>query len=104
LAAWLGAIYDRGGAAPGGAGFAEFWTQRVAGALEERGIPYDTAAAVLAVRPGDPLDALARARAIEAIRTTEDFEGLMIGYRRAANILRTAPEGEVAIKQRQICT
>jgi glycyl-tRNA synthetase beta chain len=97
LAAWLGAIYDRGGAAPGGADFAEFWTQRVAGALEERGIPYDTAAAVLAVRPGDPLDALARARAIEAIRTTEDFEGLMIGYRRAANILRTAPEGEVAI-------
>jgi glycyl-tRNA synthetase beta chain len=97
MAAWLGAVYDRGGVAPGGADFAEFWTQRVAGALEERGIPYDTAAAVLAVRPGDPLDALARARAIEAIRSTEDFEGLMIGYRRATNILRTAPEGEVVI-------
>jgi len=97
LASWLGAIYDRAQLAPGGSDFAEFWTQRLAGALEERGIPYDTAAAVLAVRPGDPLDALARARAIEAIRSTEDFEGLMIGYRRAANILRTAPEGEVTV-------
>jgi glycyl-tRNA synthetase beta chain len=95
LAGWLGAIYDRAGVAPGGSDFAEFWSQRVAAALEERGIPYDTAAAVLAVRPGDPVDAFARAQAIEAIRITEDFEGLMIGYRRAANILRTAPPGEV---------
>ena len=97
LAVWLGGIFDRAGVPPGGLDFQEFWTQRVASALEERGIPYDTAAAVLAVRPGDPVDALARARAIEAIRTTEDFEGLMIGYRRAANILRTAPAGEVSV-------
>ena len=97
LAAWLSAVYDRAGIRAGGADFTEFWTQRVAGALEERGIPYDTAAAVLAVRPGDPLDVLARAKAIEAIRTTDDFEGLMIGYRRAANILRTAPAGEIAV-------
>jgi glycyl-tRNA synthetase beta chain len=97
LASWLAAVYDRAGIPAGGADFTEFWTQRVAGALEERGIPYDTAAAVLAVRPGDPLDVLARAKAIEAIRTTDDFEGLMIGYRRAANILRTAPAGEVAV-------
>jgi glycyl-tRNA synthetase beta chain len=97
LASWLTAVYDRAGIPAGGAGFTEFWTQRVAGALEERGIPYDTAAAVLAVRPGDPLDVLARAKAIEAIRTTEDFEGLMIGYRRAANILRAAPASEVAV-------
>ena len=97
LAAWLSAVYDRAGIPAGGADFTEFWTQRVVGALEERGIPYDTAAAVLAVRPGDPLDVLARAKAIEAIRTTEDFEGLMIGYRRAANILRAAPAGEISI-------
>jgi len=97
LAAWLTAVYDRAGVPAGGVDFTEFWTQRVAGALEERGIPYDTAAAVLAVRPGDPLDVLARAKAIEAIRTTEDFEGLMIGYRRAANILKAAPPGEISI-------
>ena len=103
LASWLGALYDRAGIAArsgaersGETEFAEFWSQRVASALEEKGIPYDTAAAVLDVRPGDPLDVLARARAIEAIRRTEDFEGLMIGYRRAANILKSAPAGEVA--------
>ena len=97
LAAWLTAVYDRAGSPAGAADFTEFWNQRVAGALEERGIPYDTAAAVLAVRPGDPLDVLARAKAIEAIRTTEDFDGLMIGYRRAANILRAAPAGEISV-------
>jgi glycyl-tRNA synthetase beta chain len=97
LATWLGGLYDRAGIAArsGEADFAEFWSQRVASALEEKGIPYDTAAAVLAVRPGDPLDVLARAKAIEAIRRTEDFEGLMIGYRRATNILKSAPPGEV---------
>lgn len=98
LASWLGAIYDRSGitSRSGETEFRDFWSQRVASALEEKGIPYDTAAAVLAVRPGDPLDVMARARAIEAIRRTEDFEGLMIGYRRAANILKSAPQGEVA--------
>lgn len=100
LAGWLGGIFDRAGIPPSGtadAQFAEFWSQRVASALEEQGIPFDTAAAVLAVRPGDALDALARARAIETIRQTDDFEGLMIGYRRAANILRAAPPGEIAV-------
>jgi len=97
LAGWLSGVYDRAGVPVGGPEFADFWTQRVAGALEERGIPYDTAAAVLAVRPGDALDVLARARAIEAIRQTDDFEGLMIGYRRAANILRTASPGEIMV-------
>ena len=97
LAMWLGGVYDRVGIKAGGSDFIEFWSQRVATALEERGIPYDTANAVLAVKPGDPVDVLARAKAIEAIRTTEDFEGLMIGYRRAANILRTAPPSEIAV-------
>ena len=97
LATWLGGVYDRAGIPTGQTDFTEFWVQRVASALEERGIPYDTAASVLAVRPGDPLDVWARAKAIEAIRETEDFEGLMIGYRRAANILRTAPPEEIAV-------
>ena len=97
LAFWLGTIYDRAGISAGAAGFDEFWGQRMASALEERGIAYDTAAAVLAVRPGDPLDVLARAKAVETIKQTPDFEGLMIGYRRAANILRSAPREEVAV-------
>ncbi len=72
-----------------------FWALRLDSALEERGITHDTAAAVLAVRPGDPNDVLARARAVEAIRLSDDFEGLMVGYRRAANLLKTAKPGDV---------
>jgi len=95
-ARWLGSLYDQAGIPEGLSGFVEFWVQRVANGLEGRGVPYDTSAAVLAVRPGDPLDALARAKAIEEIRQTTDFEGLMIGYRRVANILKTASPEDIA--------
>jgi glycyl-tRNA synthetase beta chain len=75
--------------------FRAFWVQRVQSALEEAGITRETALAALAVRPGDPVDVLARARAIDQIRQSADFEGLMVGYRRAANLVRTAPPGDV---------
>ena len=93
----LSEFFDREGlAADEKAGnFGSFWAQRLENALEEQGITHDTAAAVLAVRPGDPIDVLARARAIEAIRLSDDFEGLMLGYRRAANLLKTAKPMDV---------
>jgi glycyl-tRNA synthetase beta chain len=92
----IGAIFDRAGIPPGVEGrFEEFWGQRVASALGDYGIPAETASAVIAVRPGDPVDLLARARAVEEIRRSPDFEGLMIGYRRAANILRSAPAEDI---------
>jgi glycyl-tRNA synthetase beta chain len=75
--------------------FRSFWVQRVQSALEEAGITRETALAALAVRPGDPLDVLARARAIDLVRQSPDFEGLMVGYRRAANLVRTAPPEDV---------
>ncbi len=75
--------------------FRSFWVQRVQSALEEAGITRETALAALAVRPGDPVDVLARARAIDQIRQSPDFEGLMVGYRRAANLVRTAPPEDV---------
>jgi glycyl-tRNA synthetase beta chain len=97
MARWLDGIFDQAGIARAGDGdFAGFWAQRLGSALEEAGIPADTAAAALAVHPGDPADVLARARAIEAIRKTPDFEGLMVGYRRAANLVRSAAPGEIA--------
>jgi glycyl-tRNA synthetase beta chain len=96
-AAWLDGIFDKAGIqrAPSAADFGPFWAQRVATALEEAGIRHDTAEAAIAVRPGDPLDVLARARAIEEIRKSPDFEGLMTGYRRVANLLRSAPSAEI---------
>jgi glycyl-tRNA synthetase beta chain len=72
-----------------------FWALRLESALADLGVTHDTAAAVLAVRPGDPVDVLARARAIEEIRLGDDFEGLMVGYRRAANLLRTAKAEDI---------
>lgn len=94
----LGVFFEKSGIAadPKAGDFAAFWSQRLESALEERGISHDTAAAVLAVRPGDPLDLLARAAAIDAIRQSDDFEALMVGYRRAANLLRTAKPEDVA--------
>lgn len=94
-AAWLDGVFEKAGIAKGGAEFGPFWAQRVASALEEAGVPHDTADAAIAVRPGDALDVLARARAIEEIRKSPDFEGLMTGYRRAANLLRSAAPGEI---------
>ncbi len=92
----LDGVYDRAGVPkPDPSPLPEFWGQRVESALGDRGVPYDTAAGVVAVRPGDPLDLFDRARAIGAIRQSNDFEGLMVGYKRAANILRSAPPADV---------
>jgi len=95
-ARWLDGIFDKAGIQKAeGAEFGTFWAQRVQSALEEAGVPHDTADAAIAVRPGDPLDVLARARAIEEVRKSPDFEGLMVGYRRVANLLRSAAPGDI---------
>jgi glycyl-tRNA synthetase beta chain len=47
------------------------------------------------VGPGDPVDLLARARAVDQVRQSPDFEGLMVGYRRAANLVRSAQPEDV---------
>jgi glycyl-tRNA synthetase beta chain len=98
MASWLEGVFDKAGVpkAPAG-GFERFWAQRMESALIEAAITPEACSAVLAVRPGDPVDLLARARAIDAIRRSPDFEGLMIGYRRAANILRSALPGDVPV-------
>jgi hypothetical protein len=55
------AVFDKAGIPKGADGrFEEFWGQRVSSALGDYGIPVETAAAVIAVRPGDPVDLLAR--------------------------------------------
>ena len=82
------------------ADFRAFWSLRVESALEEAGITHDTAVATLAVRPGDPLDVLARARAVDAVRQSPDFEGLLTGYRRAANLVRSANPEDVPVQDR----
>lgn len=98
LSTWLGGVYDKAGVPrPAADSFPAFWAQRIESALEERGVSRETIASVLPVRPGDPLDILARAQAIDAIRKSPDFEGLMIGYRRGANLLRTASPDDIPV-------
>ncbi len=66
----------------------DFMRDRTAYFLREFGITYDVVDAVLAADADDPLDALTRARALQAIRGEEDLERLVIGFKRAANILK----------------
>lgn len=78
-----------------GEAFRSFWIQRIQSAMEELGVSKESAMAALAIRPGDPLDVLARAQAIDSIRQSSNFEGLMVGYRRVANLLRAADPGDI---------
>ncbi len=65
----------------------EFFKQRTAAFLKEKGIAPDVVAAVAAVAWGSPGTALARARAIEALRGDEGLELLVTGVKRVGNIL-----------------
>ncbi len=71
----------------------EFLRDRVAFFLRERGMSHDEVEAVLAADADDPLDALARGEALHRLRGREDLERLVIGFKRAANILKGVDEG-----------
>jgi len=65
-----------------------FFKERLASTLANMGISYDAANAVAATSLEDPRLALARARAIEHFRGNPDFEKLIVGQKRVANILK----------------
>ncbi|GFN22502.1 glycine--tRNA ligase subunit beta [Thermanaeromonas sp. C210] len=60
--------------------------------LEEKGIRYDVAEAVLAVGWDDLAGAYHRARDLEAFRRTEGFPALLTAFTRAFNLARQAQE------------
>ncbi len=67
----------------------ELFRERLSAVLEENGIRYDVANAVLRTVWHTPHEALARAQALSHFRTTAtEFERLVIGQKRVANILR----------------
>ncbi len=70
----------------------DFLRDRLAWHLRESGIAYDAAAATLAASADDPVDARARAAALSAIRGEADLEKLVVGFKRAANILKGVDE------------
>jgi glycyl-tRNA synthetase beta chain len=73
----------------------DFLRERLAYFLRERGIAYDVVDAVLAADFDDPVDAMVRAEALQDIRGEESLERLVIGYKRAANIIKGVAEAEL---------
>ncbi len=68
----------------------DFFRDRVAFALRDRGIAYDVVEAVLAAELDDPWLVHLRATALETIRGEEDLARLVIGFKRVANIVKSA--------------
>jgi glycyl-tRNA synthetase beta chain len=65
----------------------EFLRARVEAYLKDSDVPYDVADAVIAVAWAEPGVALARSRALAAMRGNRAFERLITGVKRVANIL-----------------
>jgi glycyl-tRNA synthetase beta chain len=83
--------WDRAAALFQWAGFA---TERVRYALEQRGFQLEVARAATS-SPGDvsPLRARRVAEALQAMRSSEDFQGLAILFKRVKNITKETPAG-----------
>lgn len=72
---------------------AEFLRERLEFYLREvRGFIYDVVNAVLAADHNDIRDAIARAKALTAVRGSEDFAAISIAFKRIKNILRQTDE------------
>ena len=66
-----------------------------------RSFPYDVVNAVLAAGADDVRDAIARAEALTAARTSSDFEAISAAFKRIKNILRQAGEKGFAVGEAQ---
>ncbi len=76
----------------------EFLTERLHFYLKDvRGFAYDVVNAVLAADADNVRDAIARAQALAAARTSADFEAVSAAFKRINNILRQASEKGFAV-------
>jgi len=71
----------------------DYWVSRGDAYFAEKDVPYDIADAVLSVSFDDPIDAWKRCQALVKFRADENFPALVIGFKRAANILRDTDDG-----------
>lgn len=67
-----------------------FFHQRVVNIMEDAGLRYDTVNAVMAAGWDNLTDALSRGRALGEFRKDADFEALLTGFTRAANLAEKA--------------
>jgi glycyl-tRNA synthetase beta chain len=65
----------------------DFFRQRLAGMLASEGLRSDVVEAALSVDFDDPLIAREKVRALDGLRTSEDYQPLVTALKRAGNIL-----------------
>jgi glycyl-tRNA synthetase beta chain len=73
----------------------DFFRQRLAGMLSAEGLRNDVVDAALSVGFNDPLIAREKVRALDALRTSEDYQPLVTALKRAGNILPKGFTGKV---------
>ncbi len=73
----------------------DFFRQRLAGMLASEGLRSDVVDAALSVGFDDPLIAREKMRALDGLRTSEDYQPLVTALKRAGNILPKKFEGAV---------
>ena len=73
----------------------EFFRQRLAGMLSSEGLRSDVVDAALSVGFNDPLIAREKVRALDGLRTSEDYQPLVTALKRAGNILPKDFSGSV---------
>ncbi len=73
----------------------DFCRQRLAGMLAFEGLRSDVVDAALSVKFDDPLIAREKVKALDALRTSEDYQPLVTALKRAGNILPEKFEGAV---------
>jgi glycyl-tRNA synthetase beta chain len=66
----------------------EFFRVRYQNLLLDKGYPFDVIEAAISVSFGELLDAQHRIDALKAARALKDFESVLIGFKRAMNILK----------------
>ena len=73
----------------------DFFAQRLAGMLALQGLRSDVVDAALSVGFDDPLTASEKVKALEGMRSSEDYQPLVTALKRAGNILPKKFEGTV---------
>jgi glycyl-tRNA synthetase beta chain len=89
------------------------WETTIAAFFRERlefylrdvvGINFDVVNAVLAADVDDVADTVARAQALEKVRSTDDFRAISAAFKRSKNILRQAAEKQLLQTESQVNT
>jgi len=80
----------------------DFFRQRLETIFTDMGYKFDEVRAVLSCGFDNLSDAEEKIKAIKEIRKLPDFEPLIIGYKRASNIIKQAQKKQLAVSSKQL--